>query len=247
MKQNNLVAIISGAAHGLGYVMAQEFARAGYNVVGFDIMNASFKEANIHFIKADLKSETEIKKVFDYALQTFGPIHILINNGAISKFHKDIYEISTEDFKNVIDVNLTGSFVCAKQFIHANKGANFGRIINIASTRWNQNEAGWEAYGASKGGLVSLTHSLCISLANTSITVNAISPGWIEANSYEELSQSDHQQHPSGRVGKPEDISNAALFLADEDNGFINGANLVIDGGMSKKMIYDNSQAFWNE
>ncbi|MGL4737468.1 MAG: SDR family oxidoreductase [Cellulosilyticaceae bacterium] len=119
-----------------------------------------------------------------------------------------------------------------------NVGETYGRIIQIASTRFHQNEADWEAYGASKGGLVSLTNSLCVSLADTPITVNTISPGWIEVNAYDQLTQMDHKQHPSGRVGKPSDIVNACLFLADEDNDFINGSNIVVDGGMTKKMIY---------
>ena len=111
-------------------------------------------------------------------------------------------------------------------------------VINIASTRWNQNEAGWEAYGASKGGLVSLTNTLAVSLSATPITVNAVSPGWIQVDGYETLSHADHAQHPSGRVGIPRDIVNACLFLAHEENDFVNGHNLVVDGGMTKRMIY---------
>ena len=111
-------------------------------------------------------------------------------------------------------------------------------IIAAVEEGW-QNEAGWEAYGASKGGIVSLTNSLCVSLINTGITVNAISPGWIETGDYESLTERDHKQHPSGRVGKPQDILNACLFLCREENDFINGANLIIDGGMTKKMIYE--------
>jgi len=99
-------------------------------------------------------------------------------------------------------------------------------------------EANSEAYAASKGGLISLTHALAISLSAENVTVNAISPGWIENNDYEQLTENDHQQHPSKRVGKPEDIAEMCLFLTDEKNDFINGQNIVIDGGMTKKMIY---------
>ena len=94
-------------------------------------------------------------------------------------------------------------------------GLPYGRIINIASTRWQQNEPGWDAYGASKGALVALTQSLANSLADYPITVNAISPGWIQAEDYHTLTEADHRQHPSGRVGRPDDITRACLFLAD--------------------------------
>ncbi|RDC48945.1 SDR family NAD(P)-dependent oxidoreductase, partial [Acinetobacter sp. RIT592] len=165
--------------------------------------------------------------------------HILINNGAISKFNKSIYDITLSEFDEVMDVNLRGSFICSQEFIKANQDESYGRIVNIASTRFNQNEAGWESYGASKGGLISLTNTMAISLSNTPITVNAISPGWIETQDYEGLSESDHKIHPSGRVGKPKDIVNTCLFLTHYENDFINGCNIIVDGGMTKKMIYD--------
>ena len=115
---------------------------------------------------------------------------------------------------------------------------SYGRIINIASTRFHQNEQDWEAYGMTKGGIVSLTNSLCVSLSNTNITVNAITPGWIEVNDYAGLRMQDHHQHPCGRVGKPKDILNVCLFLCEEENDFIDGANIFVDGGMSKRMFY---------
>ncbi|MGL5378893.1 SDR family NAD(P)-dependent oxidoreductase [Clostridium sp.] len=241
------VALVTGAAGGIGYHIAIGFAKKGYNVIAVDRVGKSFEDKNIEFYKADLKSEDEIKEVFKLVKEKYGAIHVLVNNGAISKFNKSILDIKVEEFDNVINVNLRGSFICCKEFINANKGEDYGRIINIASTRWNQNEANWEAYGASKGGLVSLTNTLAVSLGDTPITVNAISPGWIQVDGYEELKEVDHKQHPSGRVGKPSDIVNACIFLSEEGNDFINGANLVIDGGMTKKMIYDNSDDFWSE
>jgi NAD(P)-dependent dehydrogenase (short-subunit alcohol dehydrogenase family) len=99
-------------------------------------------------------------------------------------------------------------------------------------------EPHWEAYAASKGGILSLTHALAISLGPDRIRVNAISPGWIETGDYALLSNEDHKQHPAGRVGKPEDIGKACFFLTAPGNDFITGANLVIDGGITRKMIY---------
>lgn len=233
----NKIVVVTGASNGIGKSIATEYAKLNAKVIAIDIIEHDFKETNIDFYKADLKSEEQIKAVFEDVVKKYNTVHILINNGAISKFNKSIFDIETSEFEEVIDVNLRGSFICSKQFIKANNGQNYGRIINIASTRYNQNEAGWEAYGASKGGLVSLTNTMSISLSDTPITVNAISPGWIMVDDYE-LSEIDHKQHPSGRVGIPRDIVNTCLFLTNEENDFINAANIVVDGGMTKKMIY---------
>ena len=100
-------------------------------------------------------------------------------------------------------------------------------------------ETGSEGYAASKGGVSALTHALALSLSKYHITVNSIAPGWVENNNYEALTCKDHEQHPSLRVGKPEDIARMCLFLCHEENDFINGENITIDGGMTKKMIYE--------
>lgn len=230
--------LITGAAGGIGYVLAEEYALAGYNVIAIDINTAKYLHENISFYKVDIKKEYAVRQFFEEINNEYGAIHVLINNGAISSFCKPIEEVTMKEFDDIINVNLRGAVICAKEFINSNSGEDYGRIINIASTRWNQNESHWEAYGASKGALVSFTNSLSISLSQTSITVNAISPGWIQTSGYEELTEMDHKQHPSGRVGKPKDIANLCLFLSEEENDFINGANIVVDGGISKKMIY---------
>lgn len=247
MNKNKKVAVVTGAAGGIGKVITKMFADNGYIVIAVDVNSTDFENSNIYFQKADLCSYDDICRIFEYAQKNFGGVHVLVNNGAISKFSRSVFEITPDEFRKVIDTNLYGSFMCCKQFIEANKGMDYGRIINIASTRWHQNEAGWEAYGASKGGLVSLTNTLCVSLSETPITVNAISPGWIQCSDYETLSEEDHKQHPSGRVGVPEDIARMVLFLSAQENDFINGANIVIDGGMTKKMIYYTSEDYWEE
>ncbi|WP_047382051.1 MULTISPECIES: SDR family oxidoreductase [unclassified Cetobacterium] len=242
MKKNfsNNICIITGGAGGIGYHLSEGFRQKGYKVVVLDIKKHNELSSDIDFIQVDLRSETEIKNSFSKIVEKYGNAHILINNAAISTFNKNIEDISIDEFDDVINVNLRGSFICCKEFIKINKGEIYGRIINITSTRWNQNESNWEAYGASKGGLVSLTNTLAVSLAKTPITVNAISPGWIQVENYNTLTATDHSQHPSGRVGTPRDILNACLFLSDIENDFINAANIIIDGGMSKKMIYND-------
>jgi len=114
-----------------------------------------------------------------------------------------------------------------------------GSIVNISSTRATMSEENSEAYAASKGGIVSLTHALASSFSKDHIQVNCISPGWIETQNYDNLRKIDHDQHPSKRVGKPEDIARACIYLTNEENDFINGTEIIIDGGMTKKMVYE--------
>lgn len=114
-----------------------------------------------------------------------------------------------------------------------------GSIVNIASTRAIMSEPNSETYAATNGGIVSITHALAASLSPDKITVNAISPGWIETGDYSQLSTRDHEQHFSKRVGKPEDIARACLYLTAKENDFVTGINLVVDGSMTRKMIYE--------
>ncbi|KKX99897.1 short-chain dehydrogenase [Paraclostridium benzoelyticum] len=235
----NKVVVVTGASNGIGRAIAMEYAKLNALVIAIDIEEYNFDNKNIIFYKADLKDEKRIRDIFKDVVKKYKTIHVLINNGAISKFNKSVYDITLNEFDEVMDVNLRGSFICSQEFIKANQNESYGRIVNISSTRFNQNEFGWESYGASKGGLISLTNTMAISLSNTPITVNAISPGWIETQNYEDLSERDHKNHPSGRVGKPKDIVNTCLFLTYYENDFINGCNIIVDGGMTKKMIYD--------
>ncbi|WP_257283891.1 SDR family NAD(P)-dependent oxidoreductase [Endozoicomonas sp. SESOKO1] len=230
------VVIVTGASRGIGNAIARAYREQGATVIGFDLEEPVSPDMDFHGV--DLGKPEMIEAAFDRIVRQYGSAHILINNGAISRFNKPVVELTAAEFSRVIDVNLNGSFNCARAFIRQHKDKHYGRIINIASTRWHQNEPGWEAYGASKGGLVSLTNTLAMSLAETPITVNAISPGWIQVEHYDQLTGQDHRQHPSGRVGKPRDIVNTCLFLTHVENDFINGTNIVVDGGMTKKMIY---------
>lgn len=112
--------------------------------------------------------------------------------------------------------------------------------MNIASTRAQMSEPNSEAYAATKGGIVAITHALAASLGDDRIKVNCISPGWIETKEYDQLRSVDHEQHLSKRVGKPADIAKACFYLTDPENDFVTGANLVVDGGMTRKMIYEH-------
>lgn len=173
-----------------------------------------------------------------FAEETYGRIEILINNAGVSRW-KSPYEITVAEWDEIININLRGVFLCAREAAKVMRKHGGGAIVNIASTRAIMSEPDSEAYAASKGGIVALTHALAVSLGRDKIRVNAVSPGWIELGDYAQLREIDHLQHPAGRVGKPEDIARACLFLTAERNDFITGANLVIDGGMTRKMIYE--------
>ena len=154
---------------------------------------------------------------------------------------KSITEVSIEEFEQVINTNLRSAFITSRfmaRLRQNNGNKEYGRIVNICSSRYLMSEAGTEAYSASKGGIYSLTHALAMSLAPMHITVNAVAPGWIHVDENEELRPVDHEFHPSGRVGKPEDIARMVLFLCEPQNDFINGQTITIDGGVTKKMIY---------
>lgn len=240
MDYTKKVVLITGAAGGIGRSLCLAYAQKGAVVIATDIIKINFIDKNIDFYEMDLSEKKSIEGVFNEVKEKYKKIDILINNGAISYFNRSIFDIEVEEFDRVISVNLRGSFICCKEFLKANNGNEYGRIINIASTRWSQGEEGWEAYSASKGGLISVSNTMAVSLGKTKITVNCISPGWIECSDYDSLRAIDHEQHPTGRVGKPEDIARACIFLSHEDNDFVNGENFVIDGGMTKKMIYSD-------
>src|SRR4029078_11766374 len=150
---------------------------------------------------------------------------------------RPIRRLSLEDWHHVIDTNLTAAFLlvrAAQRPLRSSKGS----IVTIASTRALMSEPNTESYSASKGGLLALTHALAISLG-PDIRVNCVSPGWIATSEYNRLKRKDHAQHPAGRVGKPQDIAEVVAFLLErEKSGFVTGANFVVDGGMTRKMIY---------
>jgi NAD(P)-dependent dehydrogenase (short-subunit alcohol dehydrogenase family) len=242
--------IVTGGAQGIGKVISQLLLEKGFCISVFEIdkeaieeFNAEIGTENIDFFTTDVSNEENVRKSIAASVERFGNIDGLINNAAI-QIDKPVTELTLEEWNRVIGTNLTGAFLCAKHAALLLKNSK-GSIVNISSTRAFQSEANTEAYSASKGGILALTHSLAISLA-PEIRVNCISPGWIDVSAIKknsksnqiELSEADHLQHPAGRVGKPEDIANMVLFLLNPENDFITGQNFIIDGGMTKKMIY---------
>lgn len=235
---------VTGGSQGIGLCLVETFVNAGAKVAFCDICepdSSILLTKNSSFFKADVTDENSLTEIMEQLFTDWGDIDILINNVGIGGF-APLTETSVEQFDRIIATNLRPAFITSRLWaLHRSKMEvlpSYGRIINIASTRYLMSEPGSEGYAASKGGIVSLTHALALSLSELHITVNCISPGWIQTKNYDSLTEADHDQHPSGRVGRPEDIAQACLFLCDPENNFVNGQNIVIDGGMTKKMIY---------
>jgi NAD(P)-dependent dehydrogenase (short-subunit alcohol dehydrogenase family) len=245
------VAVVTGGGQGIGKAIALRLLQEQYHVVLAELdeeagqeTEAELSEAGkVVFIRTDVGDSSSIHELFHEVERRFGGLNGLVNNAATGGFWP-IEEVTPEQWNRVLAVNLTGPFLCARAAATLLRKRG-GSVVNIGSTRALMSEPGGEAYGASKGGLLALTHALAISLG-PSVRVNCISPGWIDVTGWKKksarspaaLSETDHRQHPAGRVGKPEDVASAAAWLLAAENGFITGQNIVIDGGMTRKMIY---------
>lgn len=245
------VAVITGGAQGIGKAIAHRFLLDGFAVVIADVdEEAGLETATeyaalgaIRFVRTNVASEPDVQRLVAETLAVFKGVNVLINNAAIS-CNRPVTELGLADWERVLGVNLTGPYLCAKYFAPALR-LSHGSIINIGSTRAMMSEPNTEAYSASKGGIMALTHALAASLA-PEVRVNCISPGWIETGAWAKSSkrstpvhsEADKNQHWVGRVGQPEDIASFAAYLASDKGGFITGTNMVVDGGMTHKMIY---------
>jgi NAD(P)-dependent dehydrogenase (short-subunit alcohol dehydrogenase family) len=189
----------------------------------------------------DLSRSEELQRALP-KIQKFGRLDGLINNAGIGAF-KAFETLSLSEWNRVLAVNLSAPFLLTQGLLKQFKAG--AGVVNIASTRALMSEPGGEAYGASKGGLLALTHALALSLQAYKVRVNAILPGWIDVSAWQgkagrlKTKASDREQHPVGRIGKPEDVAAMVEFLLDpKKSGFVTGQQFVVDGGMTKKMIY---------
>lgn len=253
--------IVTGSGAGLGRAISRAFAREGANVVVVDLDAEAGREneqyikeqfgAQVLFVEADVSKDEDVKRLVETTISTFGGVDVLINNAGVSWFGSMFEDNAVDLFDRVMAINVRGPYLCAKHVVEQamKKSGKGGAIVNIASTRALQSEPNTEAYSASKGAVLGLTHSMAVSLGEFGIRVNSICPGWIEVRDWQKagkaqqptLDETDHKQHPAGRVGRPDDIAEACLFLSDSrKSGFMTGQNMVIDGGMTKKMIYSH-------
>jgi len=248
MNYKGKVVIVTGAGRGIGKAIARTYASEGANVVIAEADNATGIETETgilseggaaHFIQTDVTDPDNIEDLVQKTVEHFGTVDILINNAGISEW-KSPYDIKVDEWDKIMNTNLRSVFLCSREAAKVMRGNGGGSIVNIASTRAFMSEPNSEAYAASKGGIVALTHALAASFSPDHIRVNCISPGWIETGDYKMLSNSDHNQHLSGRVGKPEDITKACVYVTADSNDFLNATNIIIDGGMTRKMIYES-------
>lgn len=231
--QEKRVAIVTGAARGIGQGIVKRLVEEGWQVVAADREEVT-EEASVLPMRIEVTEEMDLQHLVAETVSNFGRLDAVISNAGISEF-KSLADSSLDDWNRVLATNLTPAFVLAKEGEKALRKSK-GALVLISSTRAHMSEPDTHAYSATKGGLVALTHSLAISLG-PDVRVNCISPGWINVTGGK-LSKTDHAQHPVGRVGTPDDIAAAVSFLLSEQAGFITGAELIVDGGMTRKMIY---------
>jgi NAD(P)-dependent dehydrogenase (short-subunit alcohol dehydrogenase family) len=223
-------ALITGGARGIGAAIASRLHGNGWNVVVADRDPAPIGRSVI----CDVADEAAVAALVAGVRGIEGRLDALICNAGFG-IRKPIAELSLAEWSSVLATNLTSTFLLVRAAEPLLRAAN-GAIVTIASTRAHMSEPNTEAYSASKGGLVALTHALAISLA-PDIRVNCISPGWIFTKG-PEPTMDENAFHPAGRVGSPEDVAALAAFLVGPDSRFITGSEFVIDGGVTRKMIY---------
>jgi NAD(P)-dependent dehydrogenase (short-subunit alcohol dehydrogenase family) len=239
------VAIVTGAARGIGRAIAQHLLENGWHIGAVDLPKSGLTRAypprlrKAFAIEGDVSEEPSTRMAVKSIVDRFGRLDAIVSNAGIM-VRKPLRQLSVAEWHKVIDTNLTATFLLARAAEKALR-ASKGSIVTVASTRALMSEPNTESYAASKGGLVALTHALAVSFG-PDVRVNCISPGWIVTTreDAQKLRRKDHAQHPAGRVGQVQDIAAMVAYLLDaERSGFITGANIVIDGGMTRKMIYE--------
>ena len=243
---NGRVALVTGANRGIGFGMARGLARAGARIVvaardevrseqAVGELRALGAEACA--VKVDVTDERSVESLVAQALERYARLDILVNNAGIN-IRKPADRLALDEWRQVMDTNLTSAFLCARAAHPHMQRAGGGKIVNIGSMMSLFGAAFAPAYGASKGGIVQLTKSLAVAWAADNIQVNAVLPGWVDTDLTRNarqviagLNESVLARSPSGRWGRIEDFEGIAVFLASPASGFITGAAIPVDGG----------------
>lgn len=239
------VAMITGATRGIGKQIALTLANESYNIVlNYRTENDELKQLKNEIesknvkclaVQGDVTNFEDCKQMIESAIKEFGKIDVLVNNAGITK-DMLLARMKEEDFKQVIDVNLVGTFNMTKNVISYMMKARNGKIINISSVVGIAGNAGQTNYSASKAGIIGFTKSLAKEVASRNILVNAVAPGFIETNMTDVLKQEVKDEIakniPLKRMGTPQDVANVVKFLASEDSSYITGQVISVDGGM---------------
>lgn len=243
MRFEEKVVIVTGGASGIGEAAVRAFANEGAKVVIADYSESgqvladtlSKEGKNILFIKVDVSSESAIKAMIEQSVETFGKLDIMFANAGIA--HDNIAEnLTFEEWKRTIDINLNGVFLSDKYAIEQFKRQKSGGVIvNCGSIHSFVGKSGVTAYAAAKGGVKLLTQTLAIDYAKENIRINAVSPGYIDTPLLKGLDTTRRQAlealHPQGRLGRAEEVANVVLFLASDEASFVNGTSILVDGG----------------
>lgn len=246
MKLKDRIAIVTGGARGIGKRICQVFLGEGASIYIFDVnqeegertineFRSAYEVSKVNFLKVDITDEKSVEQATEKIIGAEGKIDILVNNAGVTRDNL-ILRMSLEDWKKVIDINLTGAFICSKHTVRYMIKNRSGKIINISSIVGVHGNAGQSNYSSSKAGIIGLTKTLARELAGRNILVNAIAPGYIETEMTEKLSDSIKEklmeQIPTRRLGSVDDVAKTALFLASDDSNYITGTVINLDGGM---------------
>lgn len=246
MKLKNKVAVITGAAQGIGRAIATTLAQQGANVVVADIQlekaETTAKEImaetgqKVIAVHVDVVDSASVKAMIDRTIDEFERIDILVNNAGTTR-DSLIMRMKEADWDLVLNINLKGTFNCSKAVVRPMMKQHYGRIVNITSVSGLIGQAGQTNYSASKAGIIGFTKALARELGSRKITVNAIAPGLVKTaltiDLPEELKDMFIEMTPLGRYGEPEDIANAVAFLVSDEASYITGQVLSVDGGMA--------------
>ncbi|MCC0631587.1 MULTISPECIES: elongation factor P 5-aminopentanone reductase [unclassified Clostridioides] len=244
MNKNNKTVLVTGGSRGIGRAISKTFAKDGYNVlINFNKSENEAKELytvlnekgfSVKLFKANISNREEVENMIDYCIKEFGGLDVLINNAGISQ-DKLFTDITDEDWDNMMNINLKGSFYCSQIALKYMISEKKGNIINISSI-WGISGASCEVhYSVSKAGIIGMTKALAKEVAPSNIRVNSIAPGVINTDMLSEYNEDEIdalvEETPLMRLGTPEDIANCAIFLASDKSSFITGQVISPNGG----------------